>query len=78
VKRVEIPAFARGVSNDLVNSLCLTLSLMMPASVMYPVSSGGGIALTAFIAVAFYHKKLSTKQLIDRIFGIIAVVLLSI
>jgi len=78
VKRVEIPAFARGVSNDLVNSLCLTLSLMMPASVMYPVSSGGGIALTAFIAVAFYREKLSSKQLIGLVFGIVSVVLLSI
>ena len=78
LKIALLPAFSRGVSNGLVNSLCLTLSLMMPASVMYPVSSGGGIALTAFIAVAFYREKLSSKQLIGLIFGILSVVLLSI
>ncbi|MBQ4527497.1 MAG: EamA family transporter [Clostridia bacterium] len=78
LKIALLPAFSRGVSNGLVNSLCLTLSLMMPASVMYPVSSGGGIALTAFIAVAFYREKLSSKQLIGLVFGIVSVVLLSI
>jgi len=68
----------RGLANGIVNLLVISLALTMPASVMFPVISGGGIALTSFISMTFYREKLSAKQIAGLVLGILSVVFLNI
>ncbi len=68
----------RGLANGAANLLVLTLALSMSASVMFPVISGGGIALTSVIALTVYREKLSAKQILGLILGIASVVLLNV
>ena len=72
-----IPGGIRGIANGIVNLLVISLA-HMPASVMFPVISGGGIALTSILAMTLYREKLSTNQILGLIFGITSVVLLNI
>ena len=67
-----------GLANGAVNMLVLVLSLRMPASVMFPVVSAGGIILTAAISILVYKEKLSTYQIIGMILGTVAIVFLNL
>lgn len=68
----------RGLANGVVNLLVISLALTVDASVLFPVISGGGIALTTLVAMTLYREKLSTKQLLGMIFGIASVIVLNI
>ncbi len=69
---------ARGLGNGIVNLLVISLAITMPASVLFPVVSGGGIALTAILAMTLYKERLSIQQILAMIFGIASVVFLNI
>lgn len=71
-------ASIQGLSNGIVNYLVMVLSALMPVSVMFPMISAGGIILTIVISIAIYHEKLTKMQITGCLFGIAAVVLLSI
>ena len=73
-----IPGGVRGIANGIVNLLVISLALKMNASLMFPVISGGGLALTAILAMTFYKEKLSIQQTLAMIFGIALVVFLNI
>lgn len=66
-----------GLGNASSNSLTMILALSMPASVLYPLLSAGGIVLTALISRIFYREKLSTPQKIGLVLGIAATIALS-
>lgn len=61
----------------MVNYLVLVLSNKMPASVMFPVISAGGVLLSALVSVMIYKEKLSAWQWLGIILGIIAIVALN-
>ena len=67
-----------GLANGLVNFLVLVLSSKMPASVMFPVISAGGIVATALVSIFIYKEKLSKYQTMGLILGIISIIALNI
>lgn len=67
-----------GIANGMVNFFVLVLTNVIPASVMFPVISAGGMVLTALIAVTVYREKMSLFQKIGFVLGILAIVLLNI
>ena len=67
-----------GAANGVVNYLVLVLVNRMPASVMFPVISAGGVVLAALIAVFFYKEKLQPQQWVGMLFGTFAIILLNL
>ncbi len=67
-----------GLANGLVNLFVMILSNTIPASVMFPLISAGGIIATAAVSRFLYNEKLSVAQNIGLILGIISVVFLNI
>ncbi len=67
-----------GIANGLVNYLVLVLANTMPASVMFPVISAGGVVLAAIVSVFFYKEKLSAWQWIGFVLGTLAIVALNL
>ena len=79
VKKGGILMVLDGVANGLVNFLVMTLvSRNMPASIMFPVISGGGIIFTTMVSVLFYKEKLTLKQYIGLLCGAASVVFMSL
>jgi len=67
-----------GAANGVVNYLVLVLANRMPASVMFPVISAGGVVLAALIAIFIYKEKLQPQQWLGMLSGIFAIVLLNL
>ena len=70
-----------GIANGIVNYLVIVLSdpkMNMPASVMFPVISAGGIVLTALISVFLYKEKLSRMQIVGFVLGTMSVIVLNL
>ena len=67
-----------GLSNGLSNFLVMVLTTRLPASVMYPMISAGGIIISWVIARAVYRERLNVMQNVGVILGIAAVVLLNL
>ena len=67
-----------GIANGVVNYLTLVLALRMPASIMFPVISAGGIITTALVSIFVYKEKLSLQQYIGLGLGTLAIVVLNI
>lgn len=62
-----------GVANGTVNFMVMILSLRMPASIMFPIMSGGIILSTTSLSVTVYKERLSFVQKIGIALGIIAI-----
>lgn len=77
LKKGGVYASLTGGLNGMVNLLMLVLAAMLPATVLYPIVSGGGIALTFIVALTFYREKLSVVQYIGYFAGVASVILLS-
>lgn len=58
------------------NKLNLYLSGVMDSAVFFPLVNGGGLILTTLAAVVLFKEKLSVKQWIGLIIGMVAVVFL--
>lgn len=69
---------ACGVANGIVNLLVMVMLGTMPASVVFPLITGGSIVLTHVISTVFFHEKLSRRQTIGFLFGIASVILLNL
>lgn len=67
-----------GLANGFVNLLVLVLSAKMPASVMFPVISAGGIVVTALVSIFLYKEKLSKYQIAGLFLGIASIFALNI
>ena len=68
----------RGLGLAIVNFLVLILSNTMPASVMFPVISAGGIVATFLVALFVYKEKLSLMQNVGLVLGIVSIIFLNI
>ena len=70
---------SRGVLNAIGNLLAMLIAAIgVNKSVMFPLSSAGGIVLTWAISVIIYRERLSLKQNIAMILGTLSVVFLSL
>ena len=67
-----------GLANGLVNLFVMIASTIIPNSVMFPLISAGGIVLTWIISVFLYKEKLSMKQNIGLVLGIVSIVFLNL
>lgn len=67
-----------GIANGIVNLLVMVLLGTMPASVVFPLITGGSIVLTYVVSRVFFHEKLSKRQTLGFLFGIASIVLLNI
>ena len=67
-----------GGFNGLCNLLVMLCSVLMGASVMFPIISAGSIILTALVSIFFYKEKLTKMQYAGFALGILAIVLLNI
>ena len=76
-KRSALMASLCGAANGAVNYIVLLLSLRMPASVMFPIISAGGIVMAAALSMTVYKEKLSAIQKIGLLLGILAIIVLN-
>ena len=67
-----------GIANGLVNLMVLILSNKMPASVMFPVISAGGVLMSALVSVFIYKENLTKYQWSGLMLGMLSIVLLNI
>ena len=65
-----------GVCVAVNNKFNLYLSGVMDSAVFFPIVNGGGLVLATLAAVLLFKEKLSTKQGIGVVLGIVAVVFL--
>ena len=67
-----------GVFNGLTNFLVLVLNGKLPASVMFPVISAGGIVFIFLYSLFVYREKFKLTQIIGFVLGVGAIVLLNL
>jgi len=68
-----------GIGNGAANFFVMMLvTLKMPASVMYPLISAGGIIISYLLSRFLYKEKLSVWQNVGVLLGVLAVVLLNL
>ena len=77
-KTSAILSTACGLANGAVNYIVMILSNQMPASVMFPIISGGTILCTSVLSVTVYKEKLSLLQKIGVALGIASIITLNI
>ena len=66
-----------GVANAVVNYLVMVLS-RLPASLLFPVISAGGIILTGILSLTIYKERFTKQQILGMILGILSVVFLNL
>ncbi len=67
-----------GFANGVVNMLVMILSGTMPASLLFPLISGGGILITHLVARFYYKESLSKTQTVGFVIGLVSVILLNL
>lgn len=67
-----------GAANALTNFLTLYLNPFLPASVMYPVISAGGIVLSFLYATLIYKERFDQRQKLGFLIGVLSVILLNL
>ena len=65
-----------GVFVAINNKFNLYLSGVLDAAVFFPIVNGGGLVLTSVASVILFREKLSKKQWIGVIIGILSVILI--
>jgi len=78
VKLGTVKGIGCGIANGIVNLLVMVLLGTMPASVVFPLITGGSIVFTYVVSRTLFHEKLSKRQTIGFILGVISVVLLNL
>ncbi len=63
-----------GIANGMSNLLALVMATRMPASVLYPLISAGGIVAAIAVSVTVYREKLSKSQIFGVLLGILAII----
>ena len=67
-----------GVLNAAVNLSMLFLAAQIPAAILYPTVTAGGIVLAFIVSIFFYKERLSLLQYICYTAGVVAVILLNL
>jgi drug/metabolite transporter (DMT)-like permease len=77
--RVGIPlALLSGLMNGASNALVIYLNQHLPASVMFPVISAGGIILIMPYSIGVCHERFSKQQWLGFAAGVASVILLNL
>lgn len=67
-----------GLLNGSHNFMVLLIVPLLPAAVMYPLISAGGLVLTFFICIFLYKERLSFVQVLGVVIGVVSIVFLNI
>ena len=67
-----------GISNGLTNLLVLICVAVVPASLFFPILSGGQLILVFLISVILFKEKFLKRQLFGLFSGFIAILLMNI
>ena len=76
IRRLLGMMLVSGVCIAVNNKFNLYLSGVMDSAVFFPIANGGNLILTALAAVVIFREKLSKKQWLGVVIGIVSVVLL--
>lgn len=86
-ERESIPKYAKkgwyfgalnGILNGITNLFVMLLSGRMAASLMFPLISAGGIIITYVISKLVYEEKLTKRQFVGFVLGVLSVIFLNI
>lgn len=78
VKYGTVKGLACGVANGIVNMLVMVLLGAMPASVVFPLITGGSIVFTYVISRTAFRERLSNRQTVGFVFGVASIILLNL
>lgn len=78
IRPFALPALGAGLANGCVNLLVLVLASQLPAALMYPMISAGGIVITFLLSRFVFHEKLSGIQLTGFGIGILSIIALNL
>lgn len=67
-----------GLGNGLINYITMVLILMMPASVLNPLTSACNISLNGAVSVLVYKEKLSALKKLGFVLGLFSIIALNI
>lgn len=67
-----------GFLNGMGNLFIMMLASRIPAVILYPIFSGGSIVLTCIISVGCFREKLTKRQGVGVLLGIISIVMLNL
>lgn len=70
-------AVSCGIIYGVANILNLKLAGLVPATLLFPVTNGGGIVLTTFLGGVLFKERLSLPQKIGILLGILAILIIS-
>lgn len=74
-----LPALVCGVANGLTNFIVICLNNQsFPASVMFPVISGGNVIIVLLYSVIFKRERFGVRQIVGFAAGITSIVLLNL
>lgn len=68
----------KGFANGLLNLLVMVLSAILPVALLFPSLTAGCMIITFVVSLAVYKEKLSPRQVIGYLFGMVSIVLLSL
>ena len=77
-KKIIMLAGVSGLCTFCMNFLNLKLSGLLPSQLFFPVVNGSSIVLSSLMAVIIFKEKLSKKQLIGLVGGIISLIMICI
>lgn len=76
ISKAAIPSLLSGIVIGAVNKINLYLSGRMPSVIFFPIVNGGVIILSGLAAILIFRERLSAKQTLGLLTGIVSVCLL--
>lgn len=67
----------QGVANGATNMLVMILSALLPTAVLFPAVLAGGIVISFTASVFMFGEKLTKRQIIGYVIGIVSIVLIN-
>ncbi len=67
-----------GICMGLVNKMNTYLSGKLPSIIVFPMLNGGGILLTTLLSVFLFKEKLTKKQALGVIVGVLSIIFISV
>ena len=67
-----------GLATGGVNFGVMVMTNRLPNSVLFPVISAGSTVLTCLVSWLFYKERLSAKQTVGGVFGILAIIAMNL
>lgn len=77
-KQCLLYAVPTGIANAAANFMVMFLSIVLPASLMYPVISAGVIILTFIVSLTLFKERQTKMQYVGFFAGVLSVIILNL